>query len=190
MGLGSGSSPREQGIASPPCAGERCCVRHVPAPHPAPTPTQTLPCHTSIKQRRCEQQHRYELRLLPAGGDRATKPPSWDLPSVHHVKSRVKTSCVSLSIPRRPRPRAYFTLQEDKQKKKKSICILKTHALKITLFCRSATLNLEQLKNQFALRNIQFVCRCFPPQVTPDNSDWQSTQAPKGATNLATKQPL
>lgn len=37
---------------------------------------------------------------------------------MHHVKSRVKTSCVLLSIPRRPRPRAYFTLQEDKQKKK------------------------------------------------------------------------
>lgn len=98
------------------------------------------------------------------------QPAFQDLPALYNVRSQLKTYCISLCVPKQPKPRASFpdpspslhnTLLQNTHPPKK-ICIPKTPALKIMLFCSSATLNLEQLKNQFALRNIQFVCRCCP----------------------------
>lgn len=77
-----------------------------------------------------------------------------------HFTLRPQTTQATCLFPD-PSPSLHNTLLQNTHTPQK-ICIPKTPALKIMLFCSSATLNLEQLKNQFALRNIQFVCRCCP----------------------------
>lgn len=93
-----------------------------------------------------------------------------DLPALHNVRSQLKTYCISLCVPKQPKPRASSqipcppctTHSSKTPPPPKKNMYSKDTCPKKTLFCSSATLNLEQLKNQFALRNIQFVCRCCP----------------------------
>lgn len=130
----------------------------------------SLLCNVSIRREEDEASSagvRFIRSLFPDSNPR--HPYSTSLPGpacLVHCQQPAKVSPRSTRHPQTTQATCLFpvpcaTLLQGNPKPIK-ICIPKTPALKIMLFCSSATLNLEQLKIQFALRNIQFVCRCFP----------------------------